>query len=233
MNLTDLRTRAILPGQPAKSPKQRAEKEPPTDPNISPPAEGDSDSAREARRSRITAWLREFCRLHQINVQILDGLGRVLIDAVQEPAFCTSVKSARPSGCPDDCGRSRHAVAHAAKPHIFHCPYHLSNIAWVVGQQEENAPAWTVILGRTLATQEQMTSCLEVVREADEIGEETLATLGSIPWMAEPQLASAARFLQRSLELILGIPPATAESSKSAEMKGKALATSPRNRDQG
>ena len=227
MNFTDLRSRGISRGDVRESEKPKSE----ADPGVAPPAEGDPDAAREARRSRLTSWLREFCRLHQINVQILDGLGRVLIDPVREPAFCTSVKGARPDGCPDDCGRSGQAVAHSSTPQIFHCPYHLSNIGWVVGPVDSESPSWTVILGRTLATQEQLTGCLEVVQEADEIGEETLATLGSIPWMAEPQLAANARFLQRSLELILDLP---APGPAGTPPKGsKALASSPRNRDQG
>ncbi len=180
--------------------------------------------------SRFSGWLGEFCRLHQVNVQILDASGRTLIGPVREPAFCTTVKCARPAGCPEDCGRSRRGGPRSSIPQLFRCPYHLSNIAWVVrpAQGDENHETWTVILGRTLATQEQMTSCLEVVQETEEIGDEALAALGSIPWLAEPQLSALARFMQTTLEMVLHIDEAPPPAPAGAEAKGQAPSRSRR-----
>jgi hypothetical protein len=197
MNITEIRRRALVR---------------PT----TPPAESDASDeitspALESAPQRLAPWLGEFCRLHQVCVQILNGAGEVVLGPQHEPAFCTTVKCS--PGCPADCGRSGHAVPRSSSLHLFHCPYHLSNIAWTV--RPSGNEAWTVIVGRTLATQEQMTSCLSVIEESDSLGDEALAALGSIPWQAEPQLAAVTRFLQASLELILTPETPRAPAAKS------------------
>ena len=87
---------------------------------------------------------------------------------------------------------------------------------------------WTGVLGRTLATQEQMTRCLDVVQETEEIGDEALAALGSIPWLAEPQLSALARFMQTTLEMVLHIDEAPPPPPAGAEAKGQAPSRSSR-----
>lgn len=159
-----------------------------------------SAAAPEPPVARLSSWLGEFCRLHQVSVLILGPDGRPLLGPLREPVFCSTVGCAQ--GCPPDCGRSRLGVPRSSALQIFHCPYHLSNIAFTVRPGPE--ATWTVLVGRTLATQEQMARCLEVIEDSETLGDEALGGLGSIPWQAEPQLAAAARFLQATLELVLG-----------------------------
>lgn len=187
MNLTDLRNR------PPKRDKARASEPPSVEPDdlIPSPHLGVED---------LESWLGEFSRLHQICVQVLDGSGKPIVEPQQEPVFCTVAKSSRPGGCPHDCGRSLQGEPRSSEPQMFQCPYHLSSISWVV--RPSPGVAWTVIIGRTLATQDQMSKCLETIREAEEFGDEALAALGSIPWQAEPQLVAACRFLESTMRLI-------------------------------
>ncbi|MBN1476873.1 PocR ligand-binding domain-containing protein [Candidatus Sumerlaeota bacterium] len=186
MNLTDLRGPA-------------GRRRPPESPVDAEPTDG-QDSGRDLT-TRLSEWLSEFCRLHHLTVQILNGSGEVVIAPVREPSFCSAVKSAHPAGCPRDCGLSRRRRPASQRPSLSHCPYYLSNVAWTIPTAD--GKVWTVVLGRTLATQEQMSNCLDVVREAPDLSDDALAALGSIPWQAEPQLMTAAQFLRHSLNLIL------------------------------
>jgi Sensory domain found in PocR len=208
MNLTDLRGPA-------------SRRRPPESPVATKPTDGKGSSC--DLTTRLSSWLSEFCRLHHLTVQILNGSGEVVIAPIHEPAFCSAVKSAHPDGCPRDCGLSRRRRPVSQRPSLAHCPYHLSNVAWTIPAEE--GKVWTVVLGRSLATQEQMSSCLDVVREAPDLSDDALAALGSIPWQAEPQLMTAAQFLRHSLNLIL-----ERETTKSAS-KSKASSNSRRKKN--
>jgi hypothetical protein len=145
----------------------------------------------------LKKWLGEFCRLHQVSVQIIDGHDRVVLGPFNAPEFCRRVGHSLLGACPVDCGRPYTSSPTSQARESFHCPFHLSNVAWT--QPIHDDEVWTVIVGRTFASQRQINGCFEIIHDIDE----ALTALGSIRWKDETQLEAVARFLQVSLDLVL------------------------------
>ena len=53
----------------------------------------------------LKSWLGEFCRLHQVGIQIVDGHDEIVIGPINAPEFCHRVGHSLLGACPVDSGR--------------------------------------------------------------------------------------------------------------------------------
>lgn len=199
MGLTNLRHQGAAPG-PAPAPAVPA---PPAPPPASPEA-----TVRVDLR-RLTPWLDQLGALHHVTVSVLDAAGRTVAGPFHEPGFCRIVKSQYPEGCPPDCGQ-----AQAGGAATWMCPYHLTCAS--VAVEGDDGAALSVLLGRTLGSQEELTRCLDTVEVVTSLGEEALAAAPALPWRSVEQFEPLAGFVRQSLRLMGVAPerPATPEKPK-------------------